>query len=211
VCIAVVATAAILWPARRIALQGQKPAPSADMDQDPTVRQPPLRSLEQAKDMRARRQLRSVESARSLLQEHRPTQEPPPLLVLPWTTSSPLTDRAPPLNGKALEAGLNAWFMPLQKQCYRNAESRRPSAIWYERLRFRIIDDPGGGSLVDEASLVDDTRIDDTELRTCLVESMMTMTFDRPLSPSLREEDGALWVDIIGYSPYALNGDDAGA
>jgi FecR protein len=71
-------------------------------------------------------------------------------------------------------------FFPLARQCYDAASARNPALAGTIELKFRILGDPSIGGVVSEATLGDKTTIDDPEMRTCMAESMMSVTFAAP-------------------------------
>jgi hypothetical protein len=96
-------------------------------------------------------------------------------------------------------------YFPLAKQCYANALERNPRLAGTIEMSFRILGGPGIGGVVDDAKLGDGTTIDDAELRTCMRESMMSVTFDAP------PEGGEVTVVYpIRFSPDDDDGDAGG-
>jgi hypothetical protein len=94
-------------------------------------------------------------------------------------------------------------YFPLAKQCYANALERNPKLAGTIEMSFRILGGPGIGGVVDDAKLGDGTTIDDAELRTCMRESMMSVTFDAP------PEGGEVTVIYpIRFSPEDDDGGD---
>ncbi|MFT3764027.1 MAG: AgmX/PglI C-terminal domain-containing protein [Minicystis sp.] len=71
-------------------------------------------------------------------------------------------------------------MFPLMRQCYEGALLRRPKLAGKLVLGFDIVGDPDVGGIVEEASFVDGSTIHDEEMETCVRESLMTLTFDKP-------------------------------
>ncbi len=71
-------------------------------------------------------------------------------------------------------------FFPLARQCYEVASAKNPALAGTVELKFRILGDPSIGGVVSEATLGDKTTIADTEMQTCMKESMMSVTFAAP-------------------------------
>jgi hypothetical protein len=157
--------------------------------------------LDRAKANRDRERFRASEAARSLLQgSPHQTQAPGPSPLF----TAPVTP-APPLDGQRMGESLNAQFMPMARECYRNAVAKAPdSLVGQIEMRFEITPDESIGGLVDEATLTEGTTIEDHFLRMCLTESMMTVSFAAvpppgglpvalsltyPLGPPLGDED----------------------
>jgi hypothetical protein len=72
--------------------------------------------------------------------------------------------------------------MPLEKQCLANALALHPETRAKAHLWFHAVDDPAGGALVDAVDLQEDTSVDDAALRTCVIESLMTIDFEETLA-----------------------------
>jgi hypothetical protein len=71
-------------------------------------------------------------------------------------------------------------YFPLAKQCYASALERNPKLVGRVEFSFSILGDPRVGGVVDNLTLGDGTTIDDTEMQTCMRESMLAVTFDAP-------------------------------
>jgi hypothetical protein len=94
-------------------------------------------------------------------------------------------------------------LFPLAKGCYADALKRNPKLSGRLSVAFRIIGDPKVGGVVDEAHLADDTTIQDTEMQTCVRESMMAVSFDAP--PNGGE------VTVIYPIEFSPDDDEAGS
>jgi hypothetical protein len=87
-------------------------------------------------------------------------------------------------------------FFPLARSCYEAALAKNPKLAGKIVLHYRIVGSSKIGGVVDEANVVDGTSIDDAEFRTCVTESMMSVTFDAP------PNDGEVTVTYpIEFSP----------
>lgn len=72
-------------------------------------------------------------------------------------------------------------YFPLAKQCYEASLAKDPKVHGRIALAFDIVGDTKIGGVVDNAEYDDEqTTIIDPELRTCLRESMMSVSFDAP-------------------------------
>lgn len=72
-------------------------------------------------------------------------------------------------------------YFPLAKQCYEASLSKNPKLGGRISMSFEIVGDKKIGGVVDNAAYDDEeTTIIDPELRTCLRESMMSVSFDAP-------------------------------
>lgn len=73
-------------------------------------------------------------------------------------------------------------MFPLLRQCYEGALERRPTLAGKLVLSFRIIGDPSVGGVVEDAGFAEESDLKDDEMETCVRESTMTLTFDKPPS-----------------------------
>jgi hypothetical protein len=73
-------------------------------------------------------------------------------------------------------------MFPLLKQCYEGALARRPALGGRLVLKFAIVGDPTVGGIVEDAAFADESDLKDEEMETCVRESLMTLTFDKPPS-----------------------------
>jgi RNA polymerase sigma factor (sigma-70 family) len=71
-------------------------------------------------------------------------------------------------------------MFPLLRQCYSGALLRQPKLAGKLALSFTIVGDPSVGGIVEDADFAEGTDIHDDEMRTCVQESLMTLTFDKP-------------------------------
>ncbi len=72
-------------------------------------------------------------------------------------------------------------YFPLAKQCYEASLAKDPKMHGRISMSFEIVGDKKIGGVVDNAAYDDEeTTIIDPELRTCLRESMMSVSFDAP-------------------------------
>lgn len=75
-------------------------------------------------------------------------------------------------------------MFPLLKSCYEGALKRRPALAGKLALKFTIVGDPQVGGVVDTAEFADESDLKDSEMETCVRESLMTLTFDKQPSGS---------------------------
>jgi len=91
------------------------------------------------------------------------------------------------------DAGLSAGFskeyiqqriredlFPLAKECYTNALAKTPGLAGKLVVSFRILGDRKVGGVVDDVEVTDDSTLEDEDMRTCVRESMMSVSFDPP-------------------------------
>ncbi len=96
-------------------------------------------------------------------------------------------------------------MFPLMSQCYDNALAQHPKLAGKMVLSFTIVGDPEVGGVVDEADFAPESDIKDAELETCVRESLLTLTFDKPPS-------GGGYVAVkypVEFAPGASDGDGA--
>ena len=99
-------------------------------------------------------------------------------------------------------------MFPLLRQCYESALLRRPTLGGRLVLSFGIVGDPSVGGIVEDADFAEESSIHDDEMRTCVRESLMTLTFEKPPT-------GGGYVTVkypIEFAPGSEEGDagDAG-
>lgn len=73
-------------------------------------------------------------------------------------------------------------MFPLLRKCYEGALERRPTLAGKLVLSFRIIGDPSVGGVVEDTGFAEESDLKDAEMETCVRESTMTLTFDKPPS-----------------------------
>lgn len=71
-------------------------------------------------------------------------------------------------------------MFPLLRSCYEGALRRQPKLAGKLVLAFDIVGDPDVGGIVEEGAFADGSTIKDPEMETCVRESLMTLTFDKP-------------------------------
>jgi hypothetical protein len=102
-----------------------------------------------------------------------------------------------------IRANMREDMFPLIKQCYGDALERQPKLAGNLVLKFSIVGDPSVGGVIEDADFADESDIHDDEMRTCVRESLMTLTLDKP-----PEGGGKVTVTYpIAFSP---GDDDAG-
>jgi hypothetical protein len=93
------------------------------------------------------------------------------------------------------------------KKCYESALQRSPKLGGRLVMTFKIVGDPSVGGVVEDAGFDDESTLKDDEMATCVRESLMTVTFDKPPS-------GGGFVTVkypILFSPDDEEEGDAGA
>jgi hypothetical protein len=151
--------------------------------------------LERAKRERALSMFRAEMAARGPLLA--PTAIAPRGPFLP--AAPPLPVSRVPLDRQHLQDGANARFIPLEKQCVANALAVDPDTRGELHVWFAIVDDPAGGALVDRVDVQPDTWGEDGTLRTCILESLMTLSFEETLGGDERVVDMKLdmrWWEV---------------
>jgi hypothetical protein len=98
-----------------------------------------------------------------------------------------------------IRANMHEDMFPLIQQCYGNALRRRPALAGNLVLRFSIVGDASVGGVIEDADFADESDIQDDEMRTCVRESLMTLTLDKP-----PEGGGKVTVTY----PFAFSPDD---
>ena len=73
-------------------------------------------------------------------------------------------------------------MFPILRQCYDSALKRLPALSGKLVLSFSIVGDSQVGGVVEDASIADDSTLHDTEMETCVGESLLALTFDKPPS-----------------------------
>jgi hypothetical protein len=102
----------------------------------------------------------------------------------PAAAAPPAKDDAPP--GRYEPAYIQEIFhrdmFPFLRGCYGDALRRRPTLAGRLVLSFSIVGDPQVGGIVEDADFADESDLKDSEMETCVRESLMTITFDKPPS-----------------------------
>jgi RNA polymerase sigma factor (sigma-70 family) len=119
-----------------------------------------------------------------------PAPPPPPAATARAAAPAAPADDAPPSPGAArghyepayIQSVFREAMFPLMRQCYENALAQKPALAGKIALDFTIVADPDVGGVVDEAELAPDSDLDDSEMATCIRESLLTLTFDKPPS-----------------------------
>jgi hypothetical protein len=73
-------------------------------------------------------------------------------------------------------------MFPIMKQCYESALKSHPTLGGRLALKFSIVGDSQVGGVVEDADFTEDSDLKDDEMRTCVRESLMALTFDKPPS-----------------------------
>ena len=73
-------------------------------------------------------------------------------------------------------------MFPFLRGCYDAALRRQPKLAGRLVLSFSIVGDPQVGGIVEDADFAEDSDLKDPEMETCVRESLMTITFDKPPS-----------------------------
>ena len=73
-------------------------------------------------------------------------------------------------------------MFPLLRQCYDSALKTKPTLAGRLVLKFAIVGDARVGGVVESAEIAEESDVKDDEMRLCVRESLMTLTFDKPPS-----------------------------
>jgi hypothetical protein len=79
-----------------------------------------------------------------------------------------------------IRANFREDMFPLIKSCYEGALKRKPELAGKLVLGFTIVGDQDVGGVVEDADIEDDSTLKDDDMETCVRESLMTLTFDKP-------------------------------
>ena len=117
-------------------------------------------------------------------------RQPPPAVVparapAPKASAAPAAEEEPPhghYEPSYIQENFRADMFPLIKQCYDSALKRSPALGGRLLIKFAIVGDPQVGGIVEEAAFADESNLKDEEMETCVRESVMTLTFDKPPS-----------------------------
>jgi hypothetical protein len=71
-------------------------------------------------------------------------------------------------------------FFPLARECYEAALEKQPKLAGKLIISFVIVGDDEVGGVVDSAELAEGSTLDDEELSTCMLESMLSLSFVAP-------------------------------
>jgi hypothetical protein len=71
-------------------------------------------------------------------------------------------------------------FFPLARECYEAALERQPKLAGKLIISFVIVGDEDVGGVVDSAELAEGSTLADEELSTCMLESMLSLSFVAP-------------------------------
>jgi hypothetical protein len=99
------------------------------------------------------------------------------------TTSAGHTDDEPPHGSyepSYIQEHFRADMFPLLKSCYEGALTRRPDLAGKLVMKFSIVGDPQVGGIIEQAEFADESDLKDSDMETCVRESLMTLTFDKP-------------------------------
>jgi hypothetical protein len=103
-----------------------------------------------------------------------------PRPVAPASTPSPEDEPHGHYEPSYIREHFREDMFPLLKQCYASALERRPELGGRLVLKFGIVGDPQVGGIVEGAEFADESDLKDDEMETCVRESVMTLTFDKP-------------------------------
>jgi hypothetical protein len=81
-----------------------------------------------------------------------------------------------------IQAVVREDMFPLMRSCYEGALKRNPKVAGKLVLAFDIVGDPEVGGIVEGADFTEESTLKDEEMATCVRESLMTLTFDKPPS-----------------------------
>jgi hypothetical protein len=71
-------------------------------------------------------------------------------------------------------------FVPMARGCYEELLQRQPDSRGTLALHIVVVGDRAVGGVVDSVQVNSESTITDPEALTCLVESMMALSFDAP-------------------------------
>jgi hypothetical protein len=71
-------------------------------------------------------------------------------------------------------------MFPLMRQCYDATLKRRPTLGGRLVLKFAIVGDATVGGVVEDGRIAEESDLKDDEMQTCVRESLMSLTFDKP-------------------------------
>jgi hypothetical protein len=83
-------------------------------------------------------------------------------------------------SGKYIQSRVREDLFPLARQCYETATKKDPKLAGTIILHFRIVGDRRIGGVVDTASADEKSDLKDPEFTKCMIESMMSVSFDAP-------------------------------
>ena len=81
-----------------------------------------------------------------------------------------------------IQQTFRADMFPLLRKCYESALAQKPALAGKLILDFTIEGDADVGGGVEDADFDDESTLRDDDMRTCVRESLMTLTFDKPPS-----------------------------
>jgi hypothetical protein len=163
-------------PARPLAVT--RPAPAAEPDDGPRAeaeRPSPAREAAHAEARRARDAMRAEILAALRRRDG----------GLPATANAPAPGDEPPpgkYEASYIQKNFREDMFPILKQCYGAALKRRPELRGRLVLKFSIVGDPQVGGVVEDASIGEESDLEDPEMETCARESLLALTFDKPPS-----------------------------
>ena len=178
-----IAAAAVIYLRRRPAAapprhRHRATTAAAETSPPPTRRAAPSSSAE-ARRARDAMRAKILEAMR----RRNVTAASPPAPVAPRpTATAPADDPVGHYEPSYLRQVVREDMFPLVKQCYEGALQRRPELAGKLVLSFAIVGDPDVGGIVEDAELAEGTTLRDEEMETCVRESFMTLTFDKPPS-----------------------------
>jgi hypothetical protein len=110
--------------------------------------------------------------------------------VATHTTAAPAPAPAPAPAGEEpphghydpeyIRASFRQDMFPLLRSCYGDALLRQPKLAGNLVLKFAIVGDPSVGGVVEDADFAEESDIQEDEMRTCVRESLMSLTLDKP-------------------------------
>jgi hypothetical protein len=153
----------------------------------------PFRSpaVEQVRAARAHEELHSLLTGE-------PVHVPVARSLLPG--SAPRAERTPVLDRVTLARTLNDQFMPMGRGCAGAGSTGVAGFVGKIELEIQIVGDAQIGGIVDRTWVLEGTTTADTELLTCMRESLASIMFDAP------PRDGPLLVAVSLQFP--LEGGD---
>ena len=163
------------------------PAASAEASTARTSPPPPSRAqrdaVSEARARRARDAMRD-QILEALRKREAASPTKPAATAQATAASAPAPAGEEPPHGhydpQYIRASFRQDMFPLLRSCYGDALLRQPKLAGKLVLKFAIVGDPSVGGVVEDADFADASDIQDDEMRTCVRESLMTLTLDKP-------------------------------
>jgi hypothetical protein len=169
---------------------------------------PPSRPQRDAVSEARARRARDAMRDQILEAQRRRAAASPPKPADTRDAAAPTGEEEPPrghYDPQYIRASFREDMFPLLRECYGDALSRQPKLAGKLVLKFAIVGDPSVGGVIEDADFAEESDIQDDEMRSCVRESLMSLTLDKP-----PEGGGKVTVTYpIAFSPDD-DGEDAG-